>query len=102
MLRNALAVDRRCFENVKNAISEVRVDERDLELSFEGLNYSFSLFWHRMSIEIIQRPWYVLERHLLKLSIMYKQRCILIEDSWPKLRIFLSKNSSIIITVFYL
>ena len=101
MLRNALAVDRRCFENVKNAISEVRVDERDLELSFEGSNYSFSLFWHRMSIEIIQRPWNVLERHLLKLS-MHKQRCILTEDSWLKLRIFLSKNSSIIITVFYL
>ena len=38
----------------QNTFSEVRVDERDLELSFEGLNYSFSLFRHKISIEIIR------------------------------------------------
>ena len=36
MLTNALAVDRR---SLQNAFSDVRVNERDLQLSFGGLNY---------------------------------------------------------------
>ena len=59
----------------QNTLRDVRVDKRDLELSFGGLNYSFSLFSYIFSIEII-RASVVLERHLLKLSIdMMEQTC---------------------------
>ena len=39
----------------QNSLSDVRVDERDLELSFGRLNYSFFLFRHNISIENIHR-----------------------------------------------
>ena len=42
----------------QNSLSDVRVDERDLELSFGRLNYSFFLSRHNISIEIIRRPWF--------------------------------------------
>ena len=60
MLTNTSAIDRRCLQNVKlKALSDVRVVERDLEFSFGGLNYSYSLFSYKISIEIIRRrPWF--------------------------------------------
>ena len=43
----------------QNFLSDVRVDKRDLEFSFGGLNYSvYSLFSYKISIEIIWRPWF--------------------------------------------
>ena len=42
----------------QNALNDVRVmwtDERDLQLNFGGLKYSYSLFSHKISIEIIRR-----------------------------------------------
>ena len=51
MLTNDLAVGRRCFQNVKTPSVTSVWNERDLELSFGGLNYSFSLFssWRFMA-----------------------------------------------------
>ena len=54
MLTNALAVDRGCLQNVKTPSVTSVWNERGLELSFRGLNYSFSLVKHKVSIEIIR------------------------------------------------